>query len=337
MLHKILANLVETYQPGTTTPGFSIRINKSKDRLLDMNVGARDQCQNPITDKSNFRVASVSKQFTAAAVLQLIEKGLLSLDTSLFDIFSDFPAYGKSIQIQHLLCHASGLKDYENFLEEFSTPQISDEQVVRLAYKQKETLFAPGSQYQYSNGAYCVLAAIIAKISKTSFENYLIDNIFLPAGMLNTRLNSSLDIPERAYGFARTDDRKWIPSDQNKTSATQGDGGIYSSVEDLTKWQFALYQSERILSTKYRELMVSPHIMASSNESYGCGLFITRNAGSLCYRHGGESIGFSNALFYFPEENISLVILSNINGIDMVEVGKSYALQTQTFADLSTP
>lgn len=300
------------------TPGFCLLLRRGKTLIKSFCIGYRDTKNQPVTAQTNFRLASASKQMTAACILQLVEKKRLSFESTIADLFFDFPAYGRNINIAHLLSHTSGLQNYEDHLHLIPRQQVGDNDVLDLAKTWDGTLFAPGSRFSYSNGAYCLLALIVTQVSGLPFEEYLRDHIFGPAGMSQACLNTHSAIARRAYGFSFVSGA-WRETDQNKTSATQGDGGIYASCEALMDWHKALYHNETILSSSSRRWMTTPRVATSQpNECYGGGLYIGPNY----HRHDGSSIGFSNALFYLPGQDISLAILSNMNNFDMVSWGK---------------
>lgn len=219
-MSNVLDKIISKYNLGDNTPGFSVLLKRGNDIIYSKNIGIQDADSNPITSESNFRLASVTKQFTAASILQLVENNKLSLDTKLTDIFPDFSNYGNDITIHHLLNHTSGIEDYECDLDSITQSQISDEQVLHIAKQKTKGLFHPGSRFSYSNGAYCILACIIEKISGMTFGRYLQENIFSKSRMKNSRLNDCENIPNRVYGFSRNNDGHWFLNDQDKTSAT---------------------------------------------------------------------------------------------------------------------
>ena len=186
------------------------------------------------TTATNYRLASVTKQFTAMAILMLMERGRLSLDDPLTKFFPDYPAYGKAITVRQMLTHTSGLLAYEDLVPPGRTAQLHDRDVLDLLKLQDHTYFAPGSQYRYSNTEYAHLALIVEKASGMSFASFLKKNIFEPLGMRGTVAfeEGISTVPHRAYGYSRKGGG-FERTDQSVTSAVLGDGGIYSSVEDL--------------------------------------------------------------------------------------------------------
>ena len=172
----------------------------------------------------------------------------LHYDDHLTDFFPEFPAYGKSITVRNLLNHTSGLPDYEDLLmkqypntPEEKVPQILDAGVLKLLEQETAGKFAPGSKWEYSNSGYAVLAMIVEKVSGKSFAQFLKERIFTPLRMKNTLAyeKGKNEVPHRAYGHSKNDGA-WRETDQSPTSAVLGDGGIYSSLDDLAKWDRAL-------------------------------------------------------------------------------------------------
>ena len=224
-------------------PGAAVMVIKNGEILFEKGYGlANVEKKTPITSVSNFRLASVTKQFTAMSILLLIDRGKLKFETTLLDIFPNFPEYGSNIRIKNLLQHTSGLIDYEDLIEDTVTVQVKDKDVLELIMKTDSTYFQPGSQHSYSNTGYALLALTVEKLSDQPFRNFLKDNIFQPLEMDNTIAfeNNVNEIKNRAYGYTIKDNVVEF-TDQSITSAVLGDGGIYSSLNDLYKWDQALY------------------------------------------------------------------------------------------------
>jgi CubicO group peptidase (beta-lactamase class C family) len=203
---------------------------------------ANIELKQPVIETTNFRLASVTKQFTAMSILLLIERGKLKYNTALKEIFPDFPEFGSKINIKHLLQHTSGLIDYEDLIHDSVTIQLKDKDVLELMMKTNSTYFEPGSQHKYSNSGYALLALTVEKISGKPFRDFLYDNIFKPLEMENTIAfeNNINEVTNRAYGYTITENGIDL-TDQSITSAVLGDGGIYSSLNDLYLWDQSLY------------------------------------------------------------------------------------------------
>jgi CubicO group peptidase (beta-lactamase class C family) len=212
--------------------------------------------------------------------------------------------------LRHLLTHTSGLIDYEDVMSPSRTTQLGDQDVLRLLESQNRTYFVPGTGYRYSNSGYVLLGLVIEKASGQTYPEFLRRRIFEPLGMRNTvaHVQSRTVVAHRAYGYSH-ENGKWLRTDQSPTSATLGDGGIYSSIEDLARWDAALYD-DRLLRPESLAAAFAPATPTDDPEiSYGFGWRIT---GETLW-HSGESIGFRNVLVRYPRRRLTVVVLTNRN------------------------
>jgi len=280
----------------------------------------------PVTPATNFRLASVTKQFTSMAVMILVERGLLSYETTLADIFPAFPDYGAGITIRHLLQHTSGLVSYESLIPETATEQVLDRDVLRMMTTRDSTYFAPGSAYRYSNSGYAVLAMVVETISGMMFPDFLAENIFAPLGMDGSvaYLKGVNEVPRRSFGY-RPDDSAFVFSDQSLTSAVLGDGGIYTSVVDLFKWDQALY-TDRLVSRDTLDLAFTPGRLSNGEAlSYGFGWNIGDYRGRRKIWHGGSTCGFRTAIHRYPDDRFIVIILTNRSVADTDSLAEKLA------------
>jgi CubicO group peptidase (beta-lactamase class C family) len=279
-----------------------------------------------IDERTNFRLASFTKQFTAACIMLLARDGKLSYDDHLTHFFPEFPAYGNSITVRNLLNHTSGLKDYEDLLSqqypgtpEEKIPQILDAGVLKLLEQQTTAKFPAGTKWEYSNSGYAVLAMIVEKVSGKPFGEFLKERIFTPLQMKNTLAyeKGKNEVPHRAYGHTRKDDA-WQETDQSPTSAVLGDGGIYSSLDDLAKWDCALRLHTVLSEAEMQPALTSVQPTdgpAKSPEgatvSYGFGWFLDPYQGHRRMSHNGETVGFRTTIQRFPDDQLTIIILAN--------------------------
>jgi CubicO group peptidase (beta-lactamase class C family) len=268
--------------------------------LIRASYGMADlEAKVAVTPETNFRLASVSKQFTAAGILLLSEEGKLRLDDRVSQWLPSLPAATREVTLRHLLTHTSGLIDYEDAMPSSqSSAQLSDQDVLRILEAQDRTYFATGTGYRYSNSGYVLLGLVIEKASGQTFSEFLRQRIFEPLGMRNTvaHVESRTVVPHRAFGYSH-ENGKWVRTDQSPTSATLGDGGIYSSIDDLVRWDAALYD-DRLLRPESLAAAFAPATPTDDPEiAYGFGWRIT---GETLW-HSGESIGFRNVLVRYPQ------------------------------------
>ena len=324
-------------------PGCAVLVIKDGQPVFRQGYGLTDlRTLQKIGPETNFRLASLTKQFTAAAVMLLVHDGKLRYEDRLTDVFPDFPAYGKAITIRQLLNHTSGLVDYEDIMaKEYAgiaddkIPQIRDAGVLDLLKRQTSTKFTPGTRWEYSNSGYVVLAMMVEKRSGISFGDFLRQRIFTPLGMTGTIAHEKGrgEVTHRAYGHTRTT-TGWDQTDQSSTSATLGDGGVYTSLDDLEKWEHAL-ANHTLLSAKEIEPALTPAIAANgaplrqSDGSlaplYGFGWFLNPYRGHRRYAHYGETVGFRTAIQRFPDDRLTVIVLANRAEVDAPALAESVA------------
>ncbi len=266
----------------------------------------------PSTPETNYRLASVTKQFTAMSVMILVERGKLSLDHALTDIFTGFPAYGAGVTVRHLLTHTSGLVAYEDLMDPSDTRQVHDRDVLAMMASVDSTLFPPGSAYRYSNSGYAMLAMIVEKISGQSFSTFLEENIFRPAGMTRSVafVEGVNEVPNRAFGYAPEGDG-FVFSDQSTTSAVLGDGGIYTSVADLFRWDQALYTDKLVSAAMLGRAFTSATLTNGEQTGYGFGWSVGDYRGCRRVYHSGSTCGFRTAIHRYPDDRFSVIVLLN--------------------------
>ncbi len=291
-------------------PGASVLVLRDSKPAVRRSYGLADlEQRTATTPATNYRLASVTKQFTAAAILLLNEASKLQLDESIRKWLPELPEATQGVTIRHLLTHTGGLIDYEDFVAD-DAPQVHDADVLKLLGSQNRTYFTPGSSYRYSNSGYALLALIVERASGQRFAAFLRERIFEPLGMQATVAfeNGVSTVPSRAYGYS-SGGGTWQRTDQSSTSAVLGDGGIYSSIDDLAKWDAALYD-DRLLSAKSRELAFTPATHTENpSVDYAYGWRIT---GETLW-HSGETRGFRNVILRYPQRKLTVIVLTNRN------------------------
>jgi CubicO group peptidase (beta-lactamase class C family) len=307
-------NADQLMQPYTgDVPGASLLVIKDGKPLLDRGYGMADLEQHvSATSATDYRLASVTKQFTAAAILLLAQDGKLKLDDSIRHWLPTLPAFTDQVTLRELLSHTGGLLDYEDLVPADRTVQLNDDDVLRMIAAITHGYFPPGSAYRYSNTGFVLLGLVVEKASGQHLQDFLAQRIFRPLHMDHTLLyvHDDKQVPNRAWGYSETAGH-WQRTDQDLTSATRGDGGIYSNIDDLAKWDAALY-NDRLLSDASRKLAFSPHVKVTGEPyeaGYGFGWRIT---GDTLW-HSGESIGFRNVIVRWPKQHLTVILLSNRN------------------------
>ena len=301
--------------------------------VADLKTGA------PITAHTNFRLASVTKQFTAMSVMLLVADGRLRYDEHLTEIFPGFPKFGDGITVRNLLNHTSGLQDYEDLMDQQRwnpARQIQDAEVLDLLEHTTTTKFPPGSRFEYSNSGYVVLGLIVAKISGMPFGDFLRQRIFAPLGMSNSIVyqKGRNEVANRAFGYTGQGGA-WQETDQSPTSATLGDGGVYSSLDDLAKWYRALDENKLLRAAEMAPALTPPADLPPGSvklegltAGYGFGWVIDIFEGHRRYWHHGETVGFRASVERFPDQHLAIVVLQNRSEPDPfsagVELAKKY-------------
>ena len=302
-----------------------------------------------LTLNSQFRLASVSKQFTGVAIMKLKQSGNLDYDQKVNTILMDFPH--DNITIKHLLHHTSGIADYieiikENFVPQNSTKRyiLGNNEVLNIFYDTNPKLnFQPGEEFEYSNTGYLVLASIVEKISKQHFRDFLKENIFEPFGMSNTTLynyqeGNDPNMPNRVFGYQKELNQKnYKLNDYHIVNDVRGDGGIYSTLNDLYKWNMALV-NYKVLPKEYLDEAWSWGTLNNGEKIiYGFGWFrfLEDKTKPKNVFHSGGWVGFATYLFNEIETKSGYIILTNNstgsvfdikNAIDSIRADVPYVL-----------
>jgi CubicO group peptidase (beta-lactamase class C family) len=308
-------------------PGASVAVISNGNLIFSKGYGLADVDRAiPAQPTTNYRLASVTKQFTATAVLILVDRGKLALDSRLTDVLPGAPSYARNVTIRHLLTHTSGLVDYEDLMPDSQTVQVLDRDVLMLLNKIDSVYFTPGAKYRYSNSGYALLALVVEALSGQRFAQFLKQNIFEPLGMNHTvAFEKGVSVVEnRAYGHSKTE-KGFVQTDQSTTSAVLGDGGIYSSVEDLRRWDQELYENKLISPALRQQSFTPATLLDGTKTKYGFGWNIEPYKNQFSVFHTGSTRGFRNAILRFPERRLSIIILTNRNEGDPIEIAKKIA------------
>jgi CubicO group peptidase (beta-lactamase class C family) len=319
---------------------------RSKGRTTcERTYGVRELRTLPRIDaRSGFRLASVTKQLTAAVVMLLVRDGRLRYEDTLPAVLPGFPGYARSVTIRQLLTHTSGLPDYETLMDEAekagaarwtSERQIRDDEVRGLLEKATRLRFPSGTRWAYSNSGYVVLGLIAARAAGRPFGEVLAERVFGPLGMTRTLALEAgkSPVPDRVYGHTKVG-TVFHETDQSSTSATLGDGGVYSCLDDLAKWDEAL-RTGALLSEAELRLALTPvrlgdgslpvwpdepggdNLFPGRPVAYGFGWFLDPWQGRPRMWHHGETMGFRSVVERLPADGLTIVMLANRDDLDL--------------------
>ena len=286
-------------------------ISKGKIAYQNSAGNLKNESAKKSDQKSNYRMASVSKQFTAGAIFLLEQQKKLNLQQTLSDFFPEFsPSIGEKVTVHHLLTHTSGIIDYEELIDDGMKIQLSDLDILNMVKGIEKTYFSPGEKFKYSNTAYCILALIVEKASDLTFQDFCKQYIFKPLGMKNTVWYGQ-DINNRVYGYAKDKEGKIVFRDQSLTSATLGDGGLYTSISDYSKWYL---DRKRILGMDFNTMIKSSSSTIIDQHAYAYGWFYEQDKNNIpkVILHSGATCGFSNIVIEIPEKEMAIVYFTNL-------------------------
>jgi CubicO group peptidase (beta-lactamase class C family) len=287
----------------------TVLIVKGNTVILDKAYGSADLEWNiPNTIDTKFRIGSITKQFTAAAVLLLEERGKLKTTDPIRKYLPDLPAAWDKITIFNLLTHSSGIYNYTSLpAAEWMRESPTHEQVIDKI-KDKPLDFTPGEKYSYSNTGYFVLGMLIEKLSGQTYAQFLQDNIFTPLGMKDSGYDTeSAIIPRRAQGYQRRNGE--LLNDQFLDMTTPfAAGGLYSTTHDLLAWQKALFAGKVVKPASFKK-MTTPY-----KDNYAFGLLVMPRDGHRAIGHNGGINGFTSNLMTLPDDGYTVILLNNAQG-----------------------
>lgn len=291
-------------------PGLSLAVIKNGEVVLAKGYGfANVEHQVAVKPETIFQSGSMGKQFTATAVMMLVEEGKLSLDDKITKFFPDGPETWRNITVRHLLTHTSGLGDYPDDFD-LRRDYTEDELVQRI--KPIPLAFQPGEKWSYSNLGYVMLGVLIHKVSGKFYGDFLQERVFKPLGMTTARVISEADIvPNRAAGYRLVNgelkNQNWVSPTLNTTA----DGALYLTVYDMAKWDAALY-TEKLLKRSSLEQMWTPvKLNDGKTFPYGFGWALGDVRGHHIVEHGGAWQGFKSQISRYVDDKLTIVVFAN--------------------------
>jgi len=308
-------SLFQSSLDSTFIAGGTILVHQNGKNLLKKSYGlASLELEVPMPENANFEIGSVTKQFTAVAILKLVEAGKLSLEDD-FTMYLDYDTKGRKVSIDQLLNHTSGIASYTE-IEEFGRliPQELPRDTLLRILETKDFLFEPGEALIYNNSAYFILGLIIENVTEKTYEEYLKDIIFDPLGMKNTYYCSTSKVMKnKAYGYGYTPEGLNQKEYLNHTWPYAA-GSLCSTAEDLLIWMKALHNGDLLSKEHYAELITPKSLNNGTPVRYAMGLSHFNNYGNEEISHGGGIPGFLTETKYFPEKNLYFICITNTTG-----------------------
>jgi CubicO group peptidase (beta-lactamase class C family) len=307
-------------------PGVSLAVVKDGTPVLVKGYGvANVEHQVAVKPETIFQSGSVGKQFTAMAVMMLVEEGKIGLDDPLTKYCPDGPESWKKIKVRNLLSHTSGIPDYEGAHLVDLHKEYSEVDLLKFA----ETLpldFAPGEQWKYSNTGYVLLGILIHKTSGQFYGDFLHDRVFVPLGMTTARIISDRDIvPNRAAGYEMVKgalkNQDWVSASLNTTA----DGALYLTSLDMIKWDAALRQRKLLKPASYSLMWTSMTLNDGKPAGYGFGWFVSKSNGKLFVDHTGAWQGFKAYIGRWEGDGVTVIVFANLAEADPKKIGKGVA------------
>jgi CubicO group peptidase (beta-lactamase class C family) len=301
-------------------PGWSgtILVAQKGEVLISQGYGLADRENDvPNTSQTKYAIGSMTKAFTAMAIMMLQERGQLNVQDPICKYISDCPTAWKPITLHHLLTHTSGIHDYTEWYAE-----QKDKINICREYKPEEFItffkdlpldFIPGRQWYYSNTGYFLLGVAIEKVSGESYETFIQRNILQPLGLTESGYDrSSTIVKHRASGYSIDQDGGIVNTYCWDVSLKYSAGGLYSTVGDLYKWDQVLY-TDRLVSKETLATIFTSMVTIPNDGGYGYGWFISQQSGHLVIAHGGDLPGFHSQITRYPDDQVTIIVLTNVD------------------------
>ena len=308
-------SLAQARLRGGPVAGFAIGVKRGADLLLTKGYGSANLEQGVAANAETvYRIGSLTKQFTATAIMQLVESGRVGLNESITAYLPNYDLQGHDVRVHHLLTHTSGILSYTALGDEFwleaSVHDLSHAEM-RALFESEPFDFEPGAEYRYNNSAYYLLGIIIEVVSGRSYDDYLDENILSPLGLTRSSYCHEQDIvPGRAQGYEQLNGA--LVNDGPISMNTPGAAGaLCSTVPDLLAWTAALRSGRIVSEESYRAMTTSARLNDGSAAGYGFGLGVRPLATHARVRHTGGIKGFSTVMAHYPDADLDIVILSN--------------------------
>jgi CubicO group peptidase (beta-lactamase class C family) len=292
-------------------PGVSLAVLRSGKIVALKSYGlANVEHQVPVKPETVFQSGSIAKQFTAAAVMILVEEGKISLDDKITKHFADAPEAWRNITVRHLLTHTSGMPI--NYQPEVDLRKDYNEDEYLALIKKSPLNFDPGAKWDYSNIGYVTLGALIRKVTGKFYGDFLRERVFQPLGMTTARIISEADIvPNRAAGYRLENgdlkNQEWVSPSTNTTA----DGSLYFTILDLAKWDAALYSEKLLKQSSLAQMWTPARLTDGKTKDYGFGWHTGKIGNRHVVHHGGAWQGFKSYIIRFPDNRLTIIFFAN--------------------------
>ncbi len=309
-----LDSLARAFLASGRTPGVSVFVLRGSDTLFLRGYGFADlEDSTRATPRTVYRIGSITKQFTSALVMQLVQEGRIALDDTIQKFLPGYPAQGHRVTIRQLLTHTSGIKSYTELGAEGARVMRLDlpEDTLIAMFAAKPFDFEPGQRYRYNNSGYYLLGVILERVTGRTYEQLLQERLFAPLGLRDTRYCSTRPVvPRRAQGYERVPDgfanAEWL-----SMALPFSAGALCSTVLDLVSWTRALWAGRVVAPATLQEMTTRARLTDGSATGYGFGLMLDSLQGHRRVAHGGSINGFQSALAHFPDDGVTVAVLAN--------------------------
>jgi CubicO group peptidase (beta-lactamase class C family) len=305
-------------------PGLSLGVIKDGQIILARGYGlANVELQVPVKPESIFQSGSVGKQFTATAVMMLVESGKISLEDAVSKYLTNAPENWAGIKVRHLLTHTSGLSDYPSGFD-YRRDYTEDELITRMS--KAPLKFQPGEKWSYSNIGYLTLGVLIGKVTGRFYGEFLQDRIFNPLGMKTARIISEADIvTNRAAGYrlvqGELKNQEWVSPTVDSTA----DGSLYLTVYDMAKWDAALYTEKLLKKSSFDQMWAPVKLNDGQTHGYGFGWALSEVRHHRLIHHGGAWQGFQSAISRYVDDKLTVVVFANLAGARLDKITEGVA------------
>lgn len=309
------------------TAGVSVAVVKNGRTIVSKGYGFADlENDVPATPETVYRIGSVTKQFTSAAIMRLMEQGKLSLDDTLQKFLPQVPSQGNRVTIRHLLNHTSGIKNYTSLGPKWARVMRIDlptDSMLAL-FANEPYDFKPGDAYRYNNSGYFLLGMIIEKLSGKSYRQYVKDELFVPLGLTSTiYCDQAPLIKHRAQGYAPQPNGGFINAEPLSMTQPYAAGSLCSTVGDLAKWTQALSSGKVVSPASYKQMTTPGTFNDGKPMSYGFGLGTGTVAGHRQVSHNGGINGFISELHLYPDDSLITVVLTNTGALTAIQLERA--------------